>query len=244
MGPKYQYEYDADRVHLSANGYRRLGQKYAQVYFQHAVQGRPFRPLQPRSVERGATDLLVTFAVPVPPLRWDERMPAPHQGANHPWQRGRGFEVTDAQGPVGIASIAIEGEDKVRLVLARAPSVGMTLAYALTQDGAGAQGGLTGGRIGQLRDSDETVGYDEEAVPCAVTQGAKVIAATAANGFARRSLYDVVVGDGLASDTVVMARTAAQLTLSAPWTGASGMATVKVHNDLHNYAVQFSWTVQ
>ena len=90
-GPKYQYEYAPDRVHLTANSYRRLGQKYAQVYFQHVVQGRPWRPLQPRTVAKSGAELVVTFDVPVPPLRFDERIPAPHQTLNKQWAAGRGF---------------------------------------------------------------------------------------------------------------------------------------------------------
>ena len=68
-----------------------------------------------------------------------------------------------------------------------------------------------------------------------------MISTLAVHGY--RSLRDVVVGDGLAPDTVISARGPKQLVLSAPWTGASGAATLKIHNDLHNYAVQFAMSV-
>src|SRR5262249_47185943 len=35
-GPKYQYKYAADRIHLDSPGYVRLGEKYAEVY-RHVV---------------------------------------------------------------------------------------------------------------------------------------------------------------------------------------------------------------
>lgn len=242
-GPKYQYEYAPDRVHLTANSYRRLGQKYAQVYFQHVVQGRPWRPLQPRTVAKSGAELVVTFDVPVPPLRFDERIPAPHQTLNKQWAAGRGFEVSDGQGAIGINAVALQGAEQVKLTLARAPGAGLILAYAFTQDVAGYQGGQTDGRQGQLRDSDERVGYDEETIPCSMTKGSTGVTALGMQDFSRRSLRDVVVGDGLAPDTVISARGPKQLVLSAPWTGASGAATLKIHNDLHNYAVQFAMAV-
>jgi hypothetical protein len=55
--------------------------------------------------------------------------------------------------------VAIQG-DSVVIALASAPATdGLVVAYAITQDGSGTQGGLATGRIGQLRDSDPLVGY-------------------------------------------------------------------------------------
>ena len=49
-GPKYQYSYANDsaaHVHLSAHEYERVGEKYAQVYFERVVLGHAWQPLQP-----------------------------------------------------------------------------------------------------------------------------------------------------------------------------------------------------
>ena len=50
-GPKYQYP-SAEGVHLTAEGYRQLGEKYGQVYFRRVVLGEDWRPLEPTGVGR------------------------------------------------------------------------------------------------------------------------------------------------------------------------------------------------
>jgi hypothetical protein len=55
--------------------------------------------------------------------------------------------------------VQIQG-DAVLITLAAAPSgSGLTVQYAVTQDGSGHLGGLATGRIGLLCDSDPFVGY-------------------------------------------------------------------------------------
>jgi hypothetical protein len=159
VGPKYQYEYFGDHLHLVANGYDQLGEKYGEVYYQKVVLGLDWQPLQPLSAVLAGSAITVQFHVPVPPLAWDADLPAPHQSAHTAWTNGKGFEVANTAGEQTISSVAIQGESVV-ITLASAPSTaGLVVRYAVTQDGSGNQGGLETGRIGLLRDSDPLIGY-------------------------------------------------------------------------------------
>jgi hypothetical protein len=159
VGPKYQYPYSSDHLHLVANGYDRLGEKYGEVYYERVVLRNDWQPLQPASVTRTGRVITVNFHVPVPPLVWDDSMPTPHLAAHTAWSKGRGFEVQDQSGEQTIETVAIHG-DSVAITLAADPvATGLVVRYAVTKDGNGALGGLATGRIGQLRDSDPLVGY-------------------------------------------------------------------------------------
>jgi hypothetical protein len=164
-GPKYQYPYGSDRVHLTAAGYDQLGEKYGQVYYEKIVLGHDWQPLEPLSVTRNGTNVTVKFHVPVPPLVWSDRVPGPHQGAAHgEWKNGRGFEVEDYTGTaVTIDKVAIL-DDSVVITCAADPGQGGWVRYAMKQDGVGYQGGTTLGRVGQLCDSDPFVGYGTKAL--------------------------------------------------------------------------------
>lgn len=160
VGPKYQYPYAADALHLTAEGYDRLGEKYGEAYYEQVVLGHRWQPLEPVAAMRsGRKTLVVTFHVPYPPLAWDDALPSPHAVAHAVWAKGRGFEVEDGAGERTIASVAIQGL-AVQIELASEPSAdGLVVRYAMTQDGDGQQGGRAAGRIGQLRDSDPRIGY-------------------------------------------------------------------------------------
>jgi hypothetical protein len=147
VGPRYQYEYDADRVHLTALGYARLGEKYGQVFFQHVLEGRPFRPLEPLFVQRRGSDIVVRFNVPFPPLRWDAALGTP--------DAGRGFELLKAGARLAIARVELEGEDSVVITPAVEAPGPLTLRYALSAREPRPRGTV---RWGALRDSDPFVG--------------------------------------------------------------------------------------
>ena len=93
-GPKYQYPYYAgDHVHLVTDGYRQLGEKYGQIYFERVVLGHDWQPLAPTTVERSdARTVTVHFHVPVSPLVWDTTFQPPHQAIPE-WKAGNGFEL-------------------------------------------------------------------------------------------------------------------------------------------------------
>jgi hypothetical protein len=159
VGPKYQYPYASDHLHLVAQGYDQLGEKYGEVYYAKVVLGQDWQPLQPMTATRSGSTITVKFHVPVLPLVWDTTLPAPHQSANTAWAQGKGFEVQNQTGQQTITSVAIQN-DSVVITLASPPSTsGLVVRYAVTQDGTGTLGGEATGRIGQLRDSDPMVGY-------------------------------------------------------------------------------------
>ncbi len=155
-GPKYQYEYSTDHIHLTAASYDRLGEKYGQVFFERVVLGNDWQPLQPTSVQRNGNVITVNFHVPVGPLAWDETMPAPHQSVLTEWKNGRGFEVAAGGTRVGIDSVEIAG-DALTITCSSDPGAsGVVVRYAMTADGTPMPGGTS--RWGQLRDSDPFVG--------------------------------------------------------------------------------------
>ena len=171
-GPKYPYP-SPDGVHLTTEGYRLLGEKYAQVYFQRVILGDIWQPLQPVAVERVGPVVTVRFHVPVRPLVWETNFTAPHQ-ANEPWQNGKGFEVTMAGGDrVAIASVAIAGNSIV-IACATDPGPNARVSYAMIADAPSSPGRRAGFggprqvritspfpgtfRWGLLRDSDPFVG--------------------------------------------------------------------------------------
>ncbi len=45
-GPKYQYP-SGEGTHLTTDGYRQLGEKFGQIYFERAILGKDWQPLQP-----------------------------------------------------------------------------------------------------------------------------------------------------------------------------------------------------
>jgi hypothetical protein len=158
VGPKYQYPYYTDFLHLVPLGYELMGEKYGQAYFQHVVRGIPWQPLQPlgNTVARNGRVITLDFHVPVPPLAWDEVMPKPHQSDLTEWAQGRGFEVRMGTTRVAIESVALVDEDTVQITCAADVPAGATLGYAATSDGAAISGMST--RWGNLKDSDPFVG--------------------------------------------------------------------------------------
>lgn len=156
-GPKYQYP-SAEGVHLTANGYRQLGEKYGQVYYERVILGKNWRPLEPTSLERQAAIITVHFHVPVPPLVWDTRFAEPHPSSAE-WKTGKGFEVSTANGAkVAITSVAIAG-DAVVITCVSDPGPGARVGYAMTGEKTRMAAPFEGTfRWGLLRDSDPFVG--------------------------------------------------------------------------------------
>ncbi len=240
-GPKYAYQYSNDLLHLPAAGYQRLGEKYAEVFDLVVNQKVAWKPLGPKSVSRAGAIVTVAFDVPNPPLVWDAHMAAPHASGSYAmWAKGRGFEVVAGNTNATIASVTIAGNDVV-ITLANDPgSQKVTVRYAMSQDGTGFQGGTVTGLRGLLRDSDAFVGSDAETVDVTATQGSDVVTTTG-NAFARRTGWDLVTGNGIAADTIVLKQdTTNQVTLSAPYTGPTGPAKLTFRHDTYNWAVHFA----
>jgi hypothetical protein len=154
-GPKYQYPYASDNIHLVTRGYELLGEKYGEVYVQRVVLGNPWQPLQPISATRAGNVVTVRFHVPVPPLAWDTTLPNPHQTALTQWAQGRGFELRTGNTRLTISSVQIVN-DTVRITATTTVPAGSTVGYAVTSDGTALAG--VSRRWGKLIDSDRTVG--------------------------------------------------------------------------------------
>jgi hypothetical protein len=246
-GPKYQYQYSPDNLHLKAAGYLGLGEKYAEVFDRVVNQREDFKPLGPSRITRQSAALIeVEFDVPNPPLSWDEHLAPPHQTAFTEWANGRGFEVLNGDVPVAIESVAID-ESSVLITLENPPALetALTVQYAMTQDGAGHQGGSPDGLRGQLCDSDPFVGSDAETISVQVEQGSATIVALEPGAFRRRSGHDVIRGPGAPEGLSVVERNSDdELPISEPWPGESGTVELSFHHDQRNYAVHFSLPAQ
>jgi hypothetical protein len=156
-GPKYQYEGDDDGIHLTSRGYRQLGEKLGQIYYQLVVLGQQWQPLQPVGVARdGTRTIVVTFHVPVPPLIWNDDLPSPHQEYLSEWALGRGFEVRARATEYTITSVEIVGDTVEITCDSDLPESDLMVGYAVTSDGTPMAGGSH--RWGHLRDSDPLVG--------------------------------------------------------------------------------------
>ena len=165
-GPKYQYPYFEDGIHLTAEGYQELGEKYGEVYFERVILGKNWQPLQPTGVEHNGKTITIHFHVPTPPLVWDTNFEPPHQSITE-WKNGKGFEINTANGEkVGIASVKISG-DKVIISCATDPGPHARVGYAMIADGRDVRmmtprpGTF---RWGLLRDSDPFKGINSKKV--------------------------------------------------------------------------------
>jgi hypothetical protein len=156
-GPQFQYEanVNGDGIHLSALGYRMLGEKVGEVYFQRVVAGVDWQPLQPSGVDRSGRVVTVHFQVPVPPLAWDSALDAPAIAA---WVNGRGFELRANGAMVSIDSVAIAGNDVQVTASSDLPATGVVVSYALSSQGVQMTAASKSVRWGQLRDSDPFTG--------------------------------------------------------------------------------------
>ncbi|MGB7748140.1 MAG: hypothetical protein WBN75_12725 [Verrucomicrobiia bacterium] len=152
-GPRYQYA-SADGVHLTAEGCRLLGEKYAGILYQRVILGKDWQPLQPTKVKRKGKIITIHYHVPVPPLVWETRFEAPHPTVEE-WKQGKGFEVTTSSGvKVAIVSAAISG-DAVVITCASDPDPGARVGYALLGEKNRMAAPFPGTfRWGLLRDSD------------------------------------------------------------------------------------------
>jgi hypothetical protein len=245
VGPKYQYEYVADHVHLTAPAYERVGTKYAEAYYQTVLEGKRWRPLEPVQVARVGKVISVSLYVPFPPLSWDAAFPPPHQSTPlHPWRNGRGFEVaTQAGAQLAIESVALDGVSSLKITLAEEPAAGtpIVVRHAIVQDVEGATGGLPEGRHGLLRDTDPLVPRDARVLTVTVKNGSAVLTSKKVGAFDRQTVRDRVTLPGVAGELVVVARTADTLTLSSAVMLPDGEVNASFMSDQRNYLVHFEW---
>jgi hypothetical protein len=148
VGPKYQYPYADDGVHLTNVGYRQMGEDYAKVYRQVVLRGKPWEPVRPQTITRNGTKVVIKFFVPVPPLVIDEQI------VTNPADDG--FELDGDDPQPDITSVDVTAPDTVTITLSAEPTGdNRRLRYAFTGT-PGAHGGPTTGPRGNIRDSDKT----------------------------------------------------------------------------------------
>ena len=237
VGPKYDFPYATDRIHLTAVGYRRLGELLGEAYVDTLVRG-----LAPPSVEAIAASVVgsaveVRFRVPVPPLGWDTTLGPVHAAKGHPWAKGRGFEVEDDKGRVAITRVNLSAT-VATLHLARTLTNDAVVRYAMTQDAEGPKGyrgGEPDGRTGELVDSATTEGLDATTVDAIAKHGS----ATFTGAFAGHGRRDRLAVDGLASGAVIVAHSESEITASSVYTGASGAVKIRIGSDLRHHGVAF-----
>ena len=249
-GPKYQYSY-GDVVHLTAAGYRRLGEKYAQVFDWVVNQKKVWKPLYPVKTELSGAKITVTFHVPVPPLTWADHLPLPHQVYNAQWKDGRGFEALDSTGFLTISSVAIVG-NTVEVLLSAPPSTGLQVRYAAWTDGlpdgmgghsfnGACFGGSESSHMGQLVDSDPFRGYFSAAFEVSSFRGSRRLNLTSPVGTDIFSTRELIEAPQLPKFTVITDKpsTGTHLDISKPWDGGAAPVYATVRHDHRNYAVQF-----
>jgi hypothetical protein len=150
-GPKYQFE-SPDALHLNAEGYRQVGEKSAQIYYQRVILGQEWQPLYPTKVDRDGATVTVHFHVPVGPLVWDTNLDTPHSTIAE-WKNGKGFEVRSGNTRVAIHAVDIKG-DAVVITCERDPGAGAHVSYAMIGERAMTKPFRGFARWGLLKDSD------------------------------------------------------------------------------------------
>ncbi len=143
-GPRYQYPYNPDGLHLTSQGQRWKGEMFAK-----AALSSSWSPLYPTSAILSANVITVIFNVPVPPIVLDYAMVFNPGNA--------GFEYFDAGTPPTITSVAITGPTTMTITLSGTPSgSNKQLRYGHTRSSTISAGPFTGAR-GNVRDSDASV---------------------------------------------------------------------------------------
>jgi len=140
-GPTYQIPLAKGnlQLHFSTEGYQMLGEMLGKAMSYMSRTGKKWVPLSPKAVTMTAGKVVISFHVPVSPLRWDESLTSPN----------RGFDLFDDTGAMGIRSISLENDTVVlepdRIVRGR-----VRVRYGYRFNGRNPSGG------GALCDSDET----------------------------------------------------------------------------------------
>lgn len=162
-GPKYQYAYEtvasqptgAPYVHMTADSYSWLGQKYAQI-IGRLVNNGDWKPLYPTSITRSGAVITVNLNIPVPPLVLDTTTVSARDKY--------GFSFLDSNGSATVSSVSV-GSSTITVTLTGTPTgTTKTLYYAFwpnhptlspLHDFGGSRSYAVGSMIaGNIRDSD------------------------------------------------------------------------------------------
>jgi hypothetical protein len=153
VGPKYQFDYGPDSIHLTNESYQLLGDYLGKALKRVLEDGESIVALTPAEEVRRGNVITVRFNVPEAPLAFDT--------TNVLSKTNYGFEFYDDSGSTpAISNVALLGQDSVRITLASTPSAAtQKIRYAYTGTGGAKPGAQeAGGARGNLRDSDTTEG--------------------------------------------------------------------------------------
>lgn len=150
VGPKYQFAYAGDNVHLTNQGYRWLGEYYGKAIKRVVYDSQSITALAPAEVVRNRDIISLRLDVPAPPIAIDT--------TNVLSQTNYGFEYTDSGSPPSITNVQLDGQDTVRITLSATPTgASQKLRYAYTGTSGAAPGAQSSGSArGNIRDSDAT----------------------------------------------------------------------------------------
>jgi hypothetical protein len=115
VGPKYQYPYYSDNIHLTDISYKNLGEMFAKVMDKVMLQGQTWNPLMPTAIQQVSNVVTLSYAIPTGTLALDTTTVA--QRANY------GFEFTQTGGTAtSISSVAlVNNNTQVQITLSQAP---------------------------------------------------------------------------------------------------------------------------
>jgi hypothetical protein len=137
-----------DNLHLTNESSWLLGEYKSRALYETMVRrSGKWRPLEPVSVEWGATQIDIKFHVPRGQLVIDNALAATYANG--------GFDIREA-GAVAttlITAVSVVGLDTVRLTLSRAATDDAVLSYARGRPGDAAHSGPVTGARGNLRDT-------------------------------------------------------------------------------------------
>lgn len=143
--PRYFLDH-IDGLHLSAYSQSWLGQIYGRAIHRELF-GSGFQPILPLTALLTADQIVLTFAVPVAPLRWDFTQQL--------YQANYGFSFFDESASAAIESVAITDDAEITITLDGVPSgANPQIRYATIGDPDWPK--FIGGR-GNLADSDSTL---------------------------------------------------------------------------------------
>ena len=116
IGPKYQYSYIYDKLHLSNVDSKHLGEMFAKVINEVALKGNGWNPLMPKAVHRVGKVITVDYHIPVGSLEIDTVLVArrPNFGFDFVQTGGNDVKIIDVQ--------LIDGAKKVKITLDRVPT--------------------------------------------------------------------------------------------------------------------------
>lgn len=176
--PNYPFDQSGDCNHYVRHEQRRLGAYFAKAYQRVVVEKKVWEPVRPESIRREGNVLYVKFIVPVPPLEPDTTRVAPVANLGFTFTDTpavtngvQNLKVNDvAASTTTITSVEVLKDiDTVKITLSKVPPAGSRLRYALSfaynpgsTNGQLCPGPETGSR-GNLRDSDTTRGYYQDA---------------------------------------------------------------------------------